>query len=160
MTENKRFKRVHAMRYGQIGITDELHNCGDKWFPKNLTEDETVDLLNKLNDENEQFHNLARDYNIPLSKLGTTFEDFLNSDTVTDLESQIAELRSKVDDKTIAVETATEEQMLKVFTIIDEKILECEKAVEDIRYNGKDSYIVKHDVASKILKDLKEELKE
>lgn len=29
-----------------------------------------------------------------------------------------------------------------------------EIAVEDIRYNGKDSYIVKHDVASKLLKEL------
>ena len=61
MTENKRFKRVYAMRYGQIGITDELHNCGDKWFPKNLTEDETVDLLNQLNDENNQLKQGLKD---------------------------------------------------------------------------------------------------
>lgn len=40
--------------------------------------------------------------------------------------------------------------------IIDEKIMECEKEIEDIIYNGKDSFIVKHDVAIKKLKELKE----
>ena len=48
----------------------------------------------------------------------------------------------------------------KVFKVIDEKIIECEKAVEEIRLGEKDSYIVKHDVASKILKELKKELGE
>ena len=48
----------------------------------------------------------------------------------------------------------------KVFKVIDEKIIECEKAVEEIRLGDEDSYIVKHDVASKILKELKNELSE
>lgn len=48
----------------------------------------------------------------------------------------------------------------KVFKVIDEKIIECEKAVEEIRFGDKDSYIVKHDVASKILEELKKEITE
>ena len=59
MTE-KRFNRVYEMRYGQIGITDELHDSGDKRFPKNLTTKETVDLLNELYDEKERIINIIK----------------------------------------------------------------------------------------------------
>ena len=51
-------------------------------------------------------------------------------------------------------------QMNRVFDLIDKKILECEKAVEEIRLGEKDSYIVKHDVASRMFKELKKELQE
>ena len=42
--------------------------------------------------------------------------------------------------------------------LIDDKIKECEQAIEEIRQGEKDSYIVKHDVALKLLKQLKEEI--
>ena len=167
MTE-KRFTMIYFETDGNLIFDENKHN--GEWYDSTecLQDDEIVELLNNLSDENEQlkqFKNLAIDYNIPLSKLCSAFEDALSSDTVTDLETQIMQLKeeneqlkAKVEDKEVAVEVATEEQMSKVFTIIDEKILECEKAVEDIRYNGIDSYIVKHDVASKILKELKKEL--
>ena len=62
----------------------------------------------------------------------------------------------KSDNNRLVKQTAEtiEKHQQRVLDLIDEKIIECEKAVEDIRYNGKDSYIVKHDVASKLLKEL------
>ena len=77
--------------------------------------EEECELLNELSYENiqlTQFKNLARDYNIPFNKLIDTFEDVLNSDTVTTLETEVAKLKeenemldyiieSKVDDKTV-----------------------------------------------------------
>lgn len=68
----------------------------------------------------------------------------------------------KSDNNRLVKQTAEtiEKHQQRVLDLIDEKIIECEKAVEDIRYNGKDSYVVKHDVASKLLKELKKELSE
>lgn len=49
------------MRNGQIGITDELHDSGDKSFPKNLTVNETVELLNMLHEENTEFRTALKE---------------------------------------------------------------------------------------------------
>ena len=42
--------------------------------------------------------------------------------------------------------------------LIDDKIQECEQGIEKIKLGEKDSYIVKHDIAIKLLKQLKEEI--
>ena len=46
----------------------------------------------------------------------------------------------------------------KLEYLLDKKIVWCNQAIDDIIYGEKDSFIVKHDVAIKILKDLKKEL--
>ena len=42
--------------------------------------------------------------------------------------------------------------------LIDDKIQDCEQGIEKIKLGEKDSYIVKHDIAIKLLKQLKEEI--
>ena len=42
--------------------------------------------------------------------------------------------------------------------LIDDKIQECEQGIEKIKLGENDSYIVKHDIAIKLLKQLKEEI--
>ena len=60
--------------------------------------DEFLELLNRISEENkelEQFRNIARDYNIPFDKLCDAFEEDLNQDTVTDLETEILKLKEE-----------------------------------------------------------------
>ena len=62
---------------------------------KDLTIVQVIEILNGLNDDIEPFYNLARDYNIPFNKLIYTFEDALNSDTVTTLETEVMKLKEE-----------------------------------------------------------------
>ena len=81
MTE-KRFKRVYSMRNGQIGITDELHDSGDKSFPKNLTVNETVELLNMLHEENTEFRTALKE----LREIGDYQAHRINKNAINDRE--------------------------------------------------------------------------
>ena len=84
MTE-KRFNRSHEMRVGQIGITDELHDSGDEMFPKNLTEDETVHLLNKFNEQNERLWEDVEESCLELTKINLKMIEISKRD-LTDVE--------------------------------------------------------------------------
>ena len=46
----------------------------------------------------------------------------------------------------------------RVCKLIDDKISECELGIEEVINGEKDSFIVKHDIAIRMLKDLKREL--
>ena len=86
MTGNKRFSSYTDYMNGGNIVTDN---------GKDLTIVQVIEILNGLNDEIEPFYNLARDYNIPFNKLIYTFEDALNSDTVTTLETEVMKLKEE-----------------------------------------------------------------
>lgn len=99
------------------------------------------DELNELNNENEQ---LKRADN--LCECETE---------IMKLKEEFKELKSKVDDKEVAVEVETEKLMNKVFDLIEEKIKHAQEYYADERADR--SYY--HGQLS-ILRELKKELKE
>ncbi|MBQ6219934.1 MAG: hypothetical protein IJH63_00805 [Methanobrevibacter sp.] len=102
MTE-KRFKLGYVC--GDYGLIDNSQVDGEQWIDLHSMSENSeknvqicINKMNELADENEhlkQFKNLARDYNIPFNKLIDTFEDVLNSDTVTTLETEVAKLKEE-----------------------------------------------------------------
>lgn len=99
------------------------------------------DELNELNNENEQ---LKRADN--LCECETE---------IMKLKEKFKELKSKVDDKEVAVEVETEKLMEKIFSLIDEKIKYAEKCYANERsdksyYRGQ----------LRLLKELKKEILE
>ncbi len=119
MTENKRFT-INTLD-GSVDLRDN---------GKVMTYKQTVEILNNLSEENEHLKQQLCEKGIQL--------DFLKSEN-THMKTVLAEnrelktlnnaylqdlevLKSKVNDVTVAVEIATEEQMQKVFKTIDEKI--------------------------------------
>lgn len=115
MTENERFKYVRNKYKHYVHDTEKdgewkkgyIGTYGEFDLDKLTIElNKRENKINHLKNENEQFRNIARDYNIPFNKLCNTFEDVLEENE--QLKQEIKELQGKASGWKI---TASEEMM-------------------------------------------------
>ena len=91
MTENKpyyAYNDYHAVEIWQGSRDTGKYICS-------IDSETEADMVCELLNEVVPFYNLARDYNIPFNKLIDTFEDALSSDTIADLETEVAKLKEE-----------------------------------------------------------------
>ena len=122
------------------------------------SDSEVADLLNTVHEENEQLqiekNTLKKQHTYELTK------KLEYKSKLTDLKKENKQLKSKVDDITVAVEVETCKLMDNIINLIDKKITEINQEYDPYVRQGKVLDMSNRQFAISILNELKKELKE